>query len=361
MSNQYRKIRIFVASPGDVQAERDQLAKVVEELNLTLSAIAPEKNIVLELVRWETHVHPGLGRDAQEVVSRQTPEYDIFVGVLWKRMGTPTAVAESGTEEEFRHAYERWQHDKSLPVLFYFCQQAFPPPRTKEEVEQLGKVVDFRAELSNKGLVWDYVDHTGFADVIRPHLLFVLGGMFSPQDGKAQTAARVAERTSAAETLAVRQQIAALAQDYEHIRATMEPSDARTRSMEAVASKMRSLALVAYGLLPTLTTSSSPGHRLAAVVILESTPDPQYLAWLAQRFRVETPFVGYHASLALLAAVRGLYASHAQQLRDALAVAKTGLAETGARNDTDRYHVLNEAEQELEQLIGKPSSRQSGG
>lgn len=171
MSIQYRKIRIFVASPGEVQSERDQLAKVVEELNLTISAIAPEKHIVLELVRWETHVHPGLGRDAQAVVNQQIGDYDIFVGILWKRMGTPTSIARSGTEEEFRRAYETWQKNKTLPVLFYFCQQLFPPPRTKEEIEQLGKVVDFRAELSNKGLVADYANHDEFADVIRPHLL----------------------------------------------------------------------------------------------------------------------------------------------------------------------------------------------
>ena len=44
------KIRIFLASPGDVRAEREQLAKVVQELNTTLSVLAPEKGIVVELV-----------------------------------------------------------------------------------------------------------------------------------------------------------------------------------------------------------------------------------------------------------------------------------------------------------------------
>src|SRR4051794_26406699 len=209
MPNSYRKIRIFVASPGDVQTERQQLAKVVEELNLTISAIAPEKNVILELVRWETHVYPGLGRDAQEVVNRQIGAYDIFIGILWKRMGTQTAVAQSGTAEEFGRAYEIWQKKKTFPVLFYFCQQPFPPPRTKEEVDQLGKVVEFRADLSNKGLVADYTGHDGFADIVRPHLLLVLGKMISPQESMTQAAERVAERTSPAESLAVRQQIVA--------------------------------------------------------------------------------------------------------------------------------------------------------
>ena len=80
MPIEFKKIRIFVASPGDVQVERNALARVIEEVNVTISAIAPEKNIGLELVRWETHVHPGLGRDAQEVVNQQVPDYDIFIG-----------------------------------------------------------------------------------------------------------------------------------------------------------------------------------------------------------------------------------------------------------------------------------------
>ena len=57
-----RVLRVFVASPGDVAVERQSLAKVISELNMTLSVLAPETGIVLELVRWETHAAPGLGR-----------------------------------------------------------------------------------------------------------------------------------------------------------------------------------------------------------------------------------------------------------------------------------------------------------
>ena len=314
MPTEYKKIRIFAASPGDVQIERNHLARVIEELNITISAIAPEKNIGLEFVRWETHVYPSLGRDAQDVVNQQVPDYDIFVGILWKRMGTPTAVARSGTEEEFRRAYEIWQQDRTLPVLFYFCPQPFPPPRTKEEVEQLGKVVDFRAELSRKGLVADYPDHEGFADVIRPHLMLVLGKEFSPQESATAAVERISERVSSVESLAARQQITSLAQKYETIREEMEPGHERTRRMETVASEMRPLALAGYSLLPDLTVSDSPGERLAAVMMLQSTANPAYIQWLSERLGEEKPFVGYHASVALLTAVRGLRVEHAKQL-----------------------------------------------
>jgi hypothetical protein len=283
------------------------------------------------------------------VVNDQIGDYDIFVGVLWKRMGTPTTVAPSGTREEFDRAYEHWKTKKTLPILFYFCQQPFSPPRTSDEVEQLGQVVEFRRELSNKGLVATYGDHDAFADMVRPHLLLALGKMLSPQSFSAETSERMAQATSPEVDLALRRQIAELAQEYENIRTDMPYSDVRTRRMEDVVSRMRALALGGSQVLPELTNSFSAGQRLAAVIILESIPHPDYLMWLAQRLRAETAFVGYHAALALLAAVRALKDAHGpQRLQEALAIAKTGLEETGAK-DSDRYRVLDEADRESRQ------------
>ncbi len=93
-------------------------------------------------------------------------------------MGTPTTTAQSGTEHEFRRAYALWQKDRTLPILFYFCQEPFSPPRTKDEVDQLYKVVAFHGELFTKGLVFDYANHNSFADVVRPQLVFALAKKF---------------------------------------------------------------------------------------------------------------------------------------------------------------------------------------
>jgi hypothetical protein len=67
MPIQVQKVRIFIASPGDVQSEREQLSKVINELNQTVSILAPEKGIVLELVRWET---PSTNRCLKDAVYR---------------------------------------------------------------------------------------------------------------------------------------------------------------------------------------------------------------------------------------------------------------------------------------------------
>ena len=49
-------LRIVVASPGDVQAERDALPTILDELN---RGIAATQHLRLELGRWETDAYPG--------------------------------------------------------------------------------------------------------------------------------------------------------------------------------------------------------------------------------------------------------------------------------------------------------------
>jgi hypothetical protein len=351
IAKDYQKIRVFVASPSDVAMERNQIARVVEELNLTISAIAPEKKVVLELVRWETHAHPGIGDGPQQVITRQIGKYDIFIGILWKRMGTRTAVAASSTEEEFRQAYRIWDENRTLPILFYFCQQPFPPPRTGAEVRQLGLVVKFRRELSKMGIVADYATHEAFADAVRPHLLLVLGRMLSPQDSATKTADRIAAHVSESSDASVRQQIAALAAEYEKVRAGMEPGDPRTRKMEIIASYMRALAIPGYGLVPELVKSASPGMRLAATTFLQAVPNPEYTSWLAGRLQSEKPFVAYHAALALLTLVRVAGTNYCERLESAIDVGqKTLLSEKGDRAySIDRYEVLDQARRELKE------------
>src|SRR5438309_1896456 len=98
MAKTVTKLVVFAASPGDVSRERDLLDTVAAELNKTL---CPPLGIHLELVKWETDSFPGVASDAQALINQQIPPYDIFIGIMWKRFGTPTGRAGSGTEEEF--------------------------------------------------------------------------------------------------------------------------------------------------------------------------------------------------------------------------------------------------------------------
>ena len=56
MASDVRILRVLVASPGDVQAEREAVPKVVEGLN---RGIAADRGLHLEVYRWETDAYPG--------------------------------------------------------------------------------------------------------------------------------------------------------------------------------------------------------------------------------------------------------------------------------------------------------------
>jgi hypothetical protein len=165
------KLQVFVASPGDVQEERDRMQQVVDSLN---RGIAAEKGFILEFVRWETHSWPALGTDAQDVINRELGVPDIFVGIMWKRFGTPTPRAGSGTAEEFDRIFEMWQAYRRVEVLFYFNRKPFYPD-LDQELEQIKKVNAFRQNLRAKGVFFrEYEGVSDFEDQIQDHLTQVL-------------------------------------------------------------------------------------------------------------------------------------------------------------------------------------------
>ena len=335
-----RTVRVFVGSPSDVSEERDALAKLIAELNLTISFVAPEKEVSLELVRWETHAIPSAGRP-QASINEQIGEYDIFVGIMWTRFGTPSGAAESGTEEEYNLAYEAWRQHGRPQIMFYFCQAPSPPPQSSAQAEQLLRVVSFRQKLSEKALVWQYRNHSDFADTVRPHLLKMLR--------KATVADTPAYQAAMISPLArdldfARSQLLKLSAEYTQIRADMPSGDARTRQMEIIVTKMRSVAFAATPLLRSFADSTSPGERLAAIAILQVIPQSEYIEWLGDRCLENQPFIVYHGAVALLESVRALDCVHKPRLEVAI---QKGLDHLANKQGTTRYGTLSGALEEL--------------
>lgn len=167
MVSQTTKLNIFVASPGDVQPERDRLKIVVDELN---NDVAGKLNLVLELITWQTHTYPGMGQDAQDVINKQIKPTDIFIGIMWKRFGTPTKRAASGTVEEFQSARDLWEKNPRTHIMFYFNRKDVPI----EDFTQVGKVQAFRKSLSKSALIADYKGVKDFERKVRSHLTKLL-------------------------------------------------------------------------------------------------------------------------------------------------------------------------------------------
>lgn len=143
----------------------------------------------------------------------------------------------------------------------------------------------------------------------------------------------------------IRSQVYELAREYERVRASMTPGDDRTRRMEVVTTKMRTLGLAGLPLLHELAHSDSPGVRLAAIAILQVAPKEEYAEWLTERLNNEQPFVGFHAAVALEAAARVLDKVHNDKLVSLIHRAKSYLGER--HQSSDRWQVLDSAEKQL--------------
>lgn len=161
-------LQVFIASPSDVKEEREVLESVITELNRTWSTTL---DVRFDLKRWETSVHPAFGRDPQDVINKQVDNnYDIFIGVLWGRIGTPTPRAESGTLEEFERAYTKYLSDpSSVELMIYFKDAPISP--SKMDPLQLTKVQEFQRKLGERGgLYRPFEGASDFESAVRAHL-----------------------------------------------------------------------------------------------------------------------------------------------------------------------------------------------
>lgn len=108
--------------------------------------------------------------------------------------------------------------------------------------------------------------------------------------------------------------------------------------MSETASRMKRLGLAALPFLPQFTRSTSPGERLAAVVMLQMEFDPAYIEWLADRLHEETAFIGDQAASALLARVRVVGGPEKQRIKSAVDAA----VRKGIKPESERDKPVDE-------------------
>lgn len=168
MIKSIQNIRVFLSSPSDVQIERSKVFKIADELNKNMSQVLGRR---LEIVGWE-EVVPSISRYAQNVINEQIGEYDIFLGILSIRFGTPTPNAGSGTEEEFNLAYDRYKQGKLADICFFFKTDGFTA--NDIDIDQFTLVKEFKRKISEIGCYRSEIKGDDFDNNIRNLLTTIL-------------------------------------------------------------------------------------------------------------------------------------------------------------------------------------------
>lgn len=145
----------MIASPGDVQIERNIAREVMHEWN---SVNADVRKMIIHPIGWETDSAPSMGGPAQDIINGQIlNESDLLIAIFWTRIGTPTARAVSGTVEEI----EEHVAAGKLAMLYFSSAPVHPDSVDKEQYERLK---EFKYICKTKGLYETYESNGEFRE-----------------------------------------------------------------------------------------------------------------------------------------------------------------------------------------------------
>ena len=177
------KLTLFASTTSEGAAEISALRTVIDGLNRQLESAHA---ITLRMVSWPDDVRPGVNTDPQSEINRQIARYDIYLGILGTRFGTPTPRNMSGTQEEFEAALSRFNSDTtSVRLLFYFKKSLVGIDPYQLDVGELQKVQRFRGDLEARGVLYrDFENTDGFIDLVKTHLFDLIAEEWHAEAGK---------------------------------------------------------------------------------------------------------------------------------------------------------------------------------
>ena len=146
MSTTRKVLRVFLASPGDLQEERIAIHDVVVEIN---ESWANALGYQIDLMGWE-ETSAGYGRP-QHLINQDLDQCDLFIGMIWKRWGTPPDIDSqftSGFQEEFERSLARREESESPQISLFF--KDIPNDFVKDPGVELKKVLEFRNQIINE-------------------------------------------------------------------------------------------------------------------------------------------------------------------------------------------------------------------
>jgi hypothetical protein len=165
-----RRIDIFISSPNDVSSEREIVLNVISRLS-RLKHIS--ERFAIHPLAYEELVPGVVGKSPQTIVNKymaQAKNADIFICILWHRLGTPVLdettgkLYDSGTVYEFSSAYNSFAANGTPKLLLYRNMKAIP---SSADLSQAANVKRFFSKF--EGIEAEY---KGFYKVYRSRAEF---------------------------------------------------------------------------------------------------------------------------------------------------------------------------------------------
>jgi len=177
------QLRVFISSPGDVIPERQICKSAIGRLNEEFSGQA-----YLIPILWEEE--PLLATDTFQAQIHPPRETDIYVGILWSRLGSPLpdtfrrpngTVYDSGTAFEFEDALAGYR-EKGTPEMLLYRKTGAPSMSLEnrsivlDRLEQIERLQDYTKRFlmgddgSYVAAFHNFEDGPSFETMIEMHL-----------------------------------------------------------------------------------------------------------------------------------------------------------------------------------------------
>lgn len=134
--NTYTGLKVFIATPSDLNQERNLFLNVVSEVN---QIKANPMGYFLQPIGWEVTM-PGMGRP-QELINKDLLECDLIIVAFWEKWGSPTGEYSSGTEEEFEVAKKSYESIGKPDIFLLFKEQS------EDKNEDMIKINSFKERV----------------------------------------------------------------------------------------------------------------------------------------------------------------------------------------------------------------------
>lgn len=158
-------IPVMIASPGDVEQEREEVRKSIYSWN---DVNSKNTSMILNPIGWETHGAPEMGDRAQAFINKRLlNDCDLLIAIFWTRIGTPTGGYESGTVEEIeRHMAE------NKPTMIYFSKA--PVDYSQVDRDQYDLLMIKKKEWQQKGRIEEFSTLEEFKEKLNKQLPYIL-------------------------------------------------------------------------------------------------------------------------------------------------------------------------------------------
>ena len=127
-----KTIKIFLASSGDLSAERKEFDSILNSINKIYQNLSPEP------VKWETDIPSGSynKKRVQDELHPLLNESDIVILVFYSKLGKFTL-------EEYELA------KREVKKIFVYFKTGFSPGN-KEEIKNYFKVIEFKTKIERE-------------------------------------------------------------------------------------------------------------------------------------------------------------------------------------------------------------------